>query len=201
VIRAFIAVLLPLPVLEKIAAARQKLQPRIPNVRWVAASNLHFTLKFLGDIEESKVAAIGDALAERLRPFPRCTINAKGLGVFPDPKRARILWVGLAGSAPIALASLVEGTLEPLGFMPEPRSLKPHLTIGRWRQSDRPPKDFADELVKWRDAEFGQFQAGEIIIIRSDLQPQGAQYHKLRSIPLGIDSTTTEVMKERRDGR
>ena len=200
-IRAFIAVLLPLPVLEKIAAACQKLQPRIPNVRWVAASNLHFTLKFLGDIEESKVAAIGDALAERLRPFPRCTINAKGLGVFPDPKRPRILWVGLAGSEPIALASLVEGTLEPLGFMPEPRSLKPHLTIGRWRQSDRPPKDFADELVKWRDAEFGQFQASEVFIIRSVLQPQGAQYHKLRSIPLGIGSTTTEVMKERRDGR
>ena len=135
-IRVFIAVLLPLPVLQKIAAACEKLQPRMPNVRWVAVSNLHFTLKFLGDIEEDKLADIGDALAERLRPFPRCTINAKGLGVFPDPKRPRILWVGLAGSEPIALASLVEGTLEPLGFMPDTRSLKPHLTIGRWRQSD-----------------------------------------------------------------
>jgi 2'-5' RNA ligase len=202
VIRAFIAVVLPSQVLKKIAAARLELQPRVPHLRWVAESNLHFTLKFLGDIDEAAIDRVADALAQRLRPFPRWTISAKGLGVFPDLKRPRILWVGLAGGAPTALASRVEGALEPLGFMPEKRSLKPHLTIGRWRQSDRPPRDLAQEMEKWRNVEFGQFQASEVIIFRSVLSPQGAQYGKLRSIFLGGDTpTSTDAMKETIDGR
>ncbi len=186
-IRVFIAVVLPSQVRQKIAAARVELQPRVPNLHWVAERNLHYTLKFLGDIDEAQIDALADALAQRLRPFPRCIISAKGLGAFPDLKRPRILWVGLAGGAPITLASGVEAALEPLGFMPENRSPKPHVTIGRWRQSGGPPRDLAQEIENWRNVEFGEFQVSEVIIFRSVLNPQGAQHEKLRSICLGDD--------------
>jgi 2'-5' RNA ligase len=104
VIRAFIAVEIDSQVVAKISAAITELKSRVPGVHWVAPTNIHLTLKFLGNVEEEQIDRIGAALEEQIHPFPRFTINAKGLGVFPDLRRPRILWVGLAG---IELESLV----------------------------------------------------------------------------------------------
>lgn len=185
-IRAFIAVEFAPSIVHPISSAIDKLRARIDGIRWVSPINFHLTLKFLGDIPESQVDDLFTVLAPQIRPFPRCTINAKGLGVFPDVKRPRILWVGLTGDELVDMARRIDAGLAPLGFAPEKRGFTPHLTIGRWRQNERAPKDLASELEKWRATDFGRCQVNEVILFQSILRPAGAEHHKLKTIALGV---------------
>jgi 2'-5' RNA ligase len=184
VIRAFIAVEIDPQVIDKISAAITELKSRVSGVRWVGAANFHLTLKFLGDVEEAQIDRIGAALEEQLHPFPRFTINAKGLGVFPDLRRPRILWVGLAGIELASLVSRLESALEPLDFAPEKRSFTPHLTIGRWRQTERASKTLGQALESWKDYQFGVTNIDEMILFQSKLNPKGAIYTKLKTVTL-----------------
>jgi RNA 2',3'-cyclic 3'-phosphodiesterase len=184
VIRAFIAVEINPQVIDKVSAAIAELEPSIPGVRWAAPANFHLTLKFLGDVEEGQINRIGATLETQLHPFPRFTINAKGLGVFPDLRRPRILWVGLAGSALASLVSRIETALEPLDFAPEKRSFTPHLTIGRWRQTDRAPKTLGQTLESWKDYPFGSTNVDEVVLFQSILKLEGAIHARLKTVTL-----------------
>ena len=183
-IRAFVAVDLEPQTVQKIAETIARLRPRMPVIRWLPPTNFHLTLKFLGDIEEAKVAPIAAALERELYPFSCFTINAKGLGVFPDLKRPRILWVGLVGGELNALASTAEKALVPFGFAAERRSFTPHLTIGRWRQFNGSPKELGDEIEKWRGHDFGRSNVDEVILFQSVLKPEGAVYRPLKTVAL-----------------
>jgi len=187
VLRAFIAVEIAPDIIARIAAAIDELRFQVKGIRWVATANIHLTLKFLGNIDESQIEALGQALSEALRPFPRCTINAKGLGVFPNLKRPRVLWVGLHGKQLISLAEKVTAALVPLGFMPEERNFTPHLTIGRWRQTDRADHSLEQTLGKWRDFDFGSAPLDQVILFQSVLKPAAAIYTRLNVFPLGRD--------------
>ena len=183
-IRAFIAVEIDPQTVRQIFAVLADLKPLIPGIRWVSPANFHFTLNFLGDIEENKIEPIAQALELALRPFPRFTINAKDLGVFPDPKRPRVLWIGLEGKKLLELASKVERALDPLGFVPEKRDFKPHLTVGRWRQFDGSSRKLVEELKKWQGHEFGEFTVAEVIFFQSELKREGAIHHRLKVVTL-----------------
>jgi 2'-5' RNA ligase len=190
VIRAFIAATLDSKVVEKIADASSQLKPEITGMRWVPAANLHLTLKFLGGIDEAMVEPIESRLRERLSLFPRFSINAKGLGVFPNDKRPRVLWVGLTSDHLVALASRVESALQQLGFTPETRKFTPHLTIGRWREADLASKSLARQLENWRAYEFGISRVESVSLIQSVLKSEGASYNRLATIPLGEEQST-----------
>ena len=183
-IRAFVAVDLEPQTVQKIAETIARLRPRMPVIRWLPPTNFHLTLKFLGDIEEAKVAPIAAALERELYPFSCFTINAKGLGVFPDLKRPRILWVGLVGGELNALASTAEKALVPFGFAAEKKTFTPHLTIGRWRQFNGSPKELGDEIEKWRGHDFGRSNVDEVILFQSVLKPEGAVYRPLKTVAL-----------------
>ena len=183
-IRAFVAVDLEPQTVQKIAEAIAQLRPRMPGIRWLPPANFHLTLKFLGDVDEAKVAPIAAALERELYPFSCFTINAKGLGVFPDLKRPRILWVGLVGGELNALASTAEKALVPFGFAAEKKTFTPHLTIGRWRQFNGSPKELGDEIEKWRGHDFGRSNVDEVILFQSVLKPEGAVYRPLKVVAL-----------------
>jgi len=184
VIRAFIAVEISAATIERIAGAMDDLKPRLPGVRWVAPTNFHLTVKFLGDIETHQVAAVGNALQPVITPFPRCTINAKGLGVFPGLRQPKVLWVGFIGEELTRLAARVDTTLLALGFSVEPRGFSPHLTIGRWRQFHRSDGDLKQELERWRDRDFGTTIVDRTILFQSELKPTGAVYSQLKVFKL-----------------
>jgi RNA 2',3'-cyclic 3'-phosphodiesterase len=188
VIRAFIAVALEPQVIAKITEAIEQLKPQFPGVRWVRPGNVHLTLKFLGDIDEAFVPSISAALKQQFRLFPRCTINAKGLGVFPGLQRPRVLWVGLVGGRLISLALKVESALAPLGFAQETRRFTPHLTIGRWRQMDRAPQSLVQQLDQWRTYDFGISKIDSVKLMQSVLKPEGANYSELTAVPLSDDA-------------
>ncbi len=184
-LRAFVAVEIDSEVRDRICRAVDQLESRSFRARWVAPANIHLTLKFLGDIAPDQVEAVYTALEGSLRPFPPCTINAKGLGVFPNPRRPRVIWVGIDGKELVSLAACVESALSLLGFAPDQRKFSPHLTIGRWRQTDRPPRNLSQELAKWQHVEFGVTYVDEVVLFQSVLKPEGAIYHRLKAVGLG----------------
>ena len=183
-IRAFIAIEIDHSALRQIFAAVDELSQRISGIRWTPPTNCHLTLKFLGDIDEKQIEPIGQVLERDLDLFPRFTINAKGLGVFPDAKRPRVLWVGIEGNPLAALAEKVEKALASLGFAQEQRKFTPHLTIGRWRQFERTDKDLTDALAKWQERDFNGSTVHEVVLFQSILSPSGAQYRRLKAVRL-----------------
>jgi len=189
VIRAFIAVDIESQTLQNISAVIDELKSRFPRLRWMAIGNLHVTLKFLGDIEETKIDFIAEALREHLQPFSPFTISAKGLGVFPEVRRPHVLWVGLGGAQLAALASAVEKGLEPLGFSPEKRPFQPHLTIARRRESDRSSAQIGKELERWKNHEFGTSEVRTVMLFQSILKPEGATHQRLMDVALGERTT------------
>jgi RNA 2',3'-cyclic 3'-phosphodiesterase len=191
VIRAFIAVGIDPKTVGRISEATDQLKPSIAGIRWAPLTNLHLTVKFLGDVEETTIDPIARALRQHIAPFPRFTINAKGLGVFPDVKRPQVLWVGLEGIHLAELASTVETALKPLGFEPEKRGFKPHLTIGRWRQRDKSTAKFIAELERWAGYEFGKSEVRNIILFQSMLRPEGAIHRPLEKILLSDEEPLT----------
>ncbi len=186
-IRAFIALEIDPTTSQRITAAVEPIKSRLPSIRWIGASNFHLTLKFLGNIDESQIEPIGAVLTDTLRPFPRLTINAKGLGVFPNPKRPRVLWVGLDGDRLVSLQVKVSLAMKPLGFVPEEKAFTPHLTIGRWRQDERADRSLEQELGNWRNYPFGTSAVDEVILFQSDLKSAGASYRRLKVVKLQSD--------------
>jgi 2'-5' RNA ligase len=185
VIRAFVGVRVDSIVIQRVSDVAAELKAHMPGLRWVAAENLHFTLKFLGDTDEARIELVANALDQALHPFPRFTINAKGLGVFPNLKRARVLWVGLEGNSLEKLASKVVTALEPLGFARETRAFAPHFTIGRWRQFDGSPVKLGEALEQWKGYEFGPFTVEHVTLFQSVLDRHGAVYHPMKVVSLG----------------
>lgn len=134
-LRAFVAVFPPLELREALARAARDL-PVAGDVRWARPENVHITLKFLGDVGEEDLARVAEALGpvgERHDPFEALV---SGFGGFPSAGRARILWAGIDEGADRldTLARDVEDSLEPLGFAPDTRPFRPHLTLGRARR-------------------------------------------------------------------
>jgi len=150
----------------------------------VPDENLHVTLKFLGNIEETRVAAIGSALGEALSGTEGFAATARGLGVFPDANRPRVLWIGLDAPPLTAMARGVERALAPFGVEQPATPFRPHVTVGRWRRpAPRDPRR-RPALARWRDHEFGKFPVDEVTLFRSTLRSAGAIYSPLEVFPL-----------------
>lgn len=183
-IRAFVGVRIDPETTQKISEEQSKLQRKLTGLRWVPRENLHFTLKFLGPVPENKIAPITSALQQPIRAVPRFSIIARGIGVFPDIRRPRVLWVGLESKTLATLATEVERALEPLGFAREKRAFQPHLTIGRWRGFGSSPTQITKATESWKEYGFGSFWVEEAILFQSVLKPQGAVYSALEVFPL-----------------
>lgn len=188
-IRAFIAIELNAQLQSQLAEIiRQLKSPQTAAVRWVAAQNIHLTLKFLGEISTANLQMLTSRLqaeAQRHAPFE---ITVGGLGAFPNPRRPRVVWVGM--QAPPALTSLqhgVENETNRLGYTPEDKPFSPHLTIGRVTNNADPAEvqQVAAALGKMTVGELGSVRVDAITLFRSDLQPTGAVYTVVYKAAMG----------------
>jgi 2'-5' RNA ligase len=185
VIRVFIGVRIEPEVTKRIAEAQSQIRERIPGVRWVTESNYHFTLKFLGPSPGEKIPEISRTLKEALKPFSPITVSARGIGVFPDIRRPRVVWVGLVSNELETLATEVDESMEAVGFARESRPFKPHLTLGRWRDRAKPTEKLHNEIGRWKEHAFGDSVVKEVILFQSTLKPGGAVYTALEVFSLG----------------
>jgi 2'-5' RNA ligase len=184
-LRCFIAIELSAGLREKIGRETGGLRASEADVRWVPAENLHLTLKFLGSVPDELVPDIRAGLARVARGHARHCVRLAGTGVFPDPRRPRVVWVGVEDSEGVsALQRDVEAAMEGLGFEPEGRPYTPHLTLGRVK-SPRGRSALMEELGALRDADFGEQEVREVSLMKSELRPGGARYERLFAAPLG----------------
>ena len=177
------AVLLPDEIRRRLALEVDALRPHASGVAWVATANLHVTVKFLGDVDEARLADVGAAL-EGAATVPSFDLNVQGLGAFPTAARPRVLWAGAPGSPAFTkLAEGIDRVLVLLGFPLEARGFAPHVTLGRVRE---PRRDVALAAALGAAAArpFGALRVERVSLMRSDLSPRGARYTELVAVPL-----------------
>ncbi|MBN1954721.1 MAG: RNA 2',3'-cyclic phosphodiesterase [Anaerolineae bacterium] len=189
-IRAFIAIPLPPPLLDQLDRLQNRLERALPprSVRWVNPHGIHLTLKFLGDTPTGNLPEMEAALAAVARNTPSCSFTVGELGCFPNPRRPRVVWIGVqepAGRLAI-LQDAVEEVMAPFGYPREQRGFSPHLTLGRVQQrASREDAARIGEVVTTTSiGALGQVDARHFDLIRSVLKPTGAEYTTLSQFGL-----------------
>lgn len=152
-------------------------------MKWVEPGNLHFTLKFLGEVPAMKVGAV----AEALRTMPARSpfgMTLQGIGAFPAPGDPRVVWIGLdQGKAGFkALARDVDGALVKIGYPGEKRPFSPHLTLGRAR-GPMNREALRAAIERSSSARAGGFTVAEVRLYRSELRPSGPVYTVVAGFP------------------
>jgi 2'-5' RNA ligase len=134
-IRAFIAIPPPVALQQCVEALRADVQHQPFPWRWVTPTQVHVTIKFLGDIALALVAPIAQAMGRAVVGQAPFTLVVQGLGCFPNLSRPRVLWMGLhdAQQALARLCHRLEAELALLGFPPARRPFRPHVTLARAR--------------------------------------------------------------------
>jgi 2'-5' RNA ligase len=185
-IRSFLAIELPKPILRKIEEVEADLKSTHADVRWVSPEKIHLTLKFFGNIEESRIDSIFQSIEEPVRNTLPFSLKVQGVGAFPSMKSPRVIWMGLVNGSEILtpFQKEIEAQLEKIGFQPEDRPFRPHLTLGRVKSS-RGKNDLAGTMEKHKEEEFGDFQVERVILFKSDLKPSGPIYTPLKEMKLG----------------
>jgi 2'-5' RNA ligase len=175
VIRAFIAIELPARVKQYLAALTDELAARTPSrsVRWVKAERMHLTLRFLGETDKNLLPRLGAALDTAGTEHAPFALQLDGFGCFPNCRRPRVLWAGLAGDleAAASLKAGIDAALEPVGWAPEERPFKPHLTLGRVKDARQLGQPAQPETIDPLPIPVTAFH-----LLQSDLKPQGPIY-------------------------
>jgi 2'-5' RNA ligase len=182
--RLFLAIDLPAPVRKAVAEVEERLRRDCPGWRWVRPEGIHLTLRFLGEVSPADDLTQREAWRRAVAAHPRFRFHVGSLGVFPAGTRPRILWLGLEETAPVRvlepLAAALEHAARDLGFEPEERPFRAHLTLARAVRDARPvaPPPGSQAIATDVSAE-------EVVLFRSQLDPGGARYTRLESFPLG----------------
>ena len=184
--RTFIALPLNDDVQRKLVRAREKLSSVGARVRWVAGENLHLTLKFLGDVEDSdlnEVCRLARESAAAVGPFD---FRVAGLSAVPASGQLRMVWAQIDESTGrlAELHGLIEDAYLAMGSPKENRRFHPHLTLGRVK-GGRGAGELRAAIERFAAADFGQVAAAELIVMSSQLTAAGPVYTPLATTPIG----------------
>jgi 2'-5' RNA ligase len=189
VIRAFIAIELPLEIHQRLDQVISQLKQRLGDsaIRWVPAENIHLTLKFLGDVSEANLEMLKKILQTESSGCPNFEISVGGLGAYPNAHNPRVIWVGV--EAPSDLNNLqraIETATERLGYTKEERPFSPHLTLGRVSRNATPrDAHLIGEVLETNKVGFlGAAHIDTVHLFKSDLKPTGSVYTKMYTASL-----------------
>ena len=192
-IRTFICIEVPQTVKERIESLQRMLRINNAQISWVKPSNIHLTIKFLGDVPLSKTESVRDNVERAAKGLGEFDIEVSTTGCFPSARSPRVLWVGL-GNMPDGLKQLhanVESELARAGFPREQKRFSPHLTIGRVRSPQNAARTAEDLIAQGFAPE--TFRATEVIVMRSELNSSGSIYTPQAIIKLGTEELLTDV--------
>ena len=197
-VRVFVAVGISAEAREQLIGAVERIRQEVPQgIQWANPEGMHLTLKFLGNIPSASVGPLLDCLGPVVGGHSHFLLHLAGLGMFPNRRKPRVLWAGVDGDLD-ALSSLQQASEEAinaLGYPPEQRPFRPHITLGRPRRSvsdtqlyrigsavsgTTPPSQ-----VGWR--------VESVDVMQSELHPSGARYTVLGSAPLKPPLSQGEV--------
>lgn len=186
--RIFLAVFPPLATQEAAARVIERMRRPGDSVSWVKRENLHYTIRFLGDLGEDGARRAAEAAVEAAAAHRAFDARLGNLGAFPNARRARVLWLGLAeGAEPlVALAHSVEQALRQRGFDRADKPFAAHLTVGRVRE---PSRDWGPLLAGAgaalaAEGEPTRFRVDRVLVVHSQLSPKGSIYTPRAEAPL-----------------
>lgn len=172
--RLFVAVPVSKEIKEKVRILLDSLNEVDADLNLVSLENLHFTLKFLGGVEESKINEVKDKLNSIVKNTKKIRIGVGQVGVFPSLDRINVIWVGCSGTKFVSLATKINSALN---FVREDDhdEVIPHLTIARVKS--RKGKEELQKFVNiHKNEELGSMIVDKIILYSSELTPEGPVY-------------------------
>jgi 2'-5' RNA ligase len=186
-IRTFIAIDPGKAIHDRIIALQETLARTGAEVKWVEPDNLHLTLLFLGEVDERDVPPVCQLVAETAAKQPAFAMTVESAGCFPNPRRPRVLWVGVTtGSQEVCtLHDALEQPLLDLGcYRREDRKYTPHITLGRIK-TDPATDQLAAALAKQSSWKGGDTMVREVHVMSSKLSSEGPVYTVLSRAKLG----------------
>ena len=166
---------------ERIIAAQQSLMQTGASLKIVEPEIMHLTLRFLGEIPQTTVDRVKDAMRElRFQPF---TVQFDGIGAFPNLRRMSVVWAGITrGQQELdAIFHLLEPKLRQIGLPADSKGFSPHMTIARVRSGVN-----RDALAKFietmREHDFGQMTVNAVRLKKSTLTPKGPVYTTIHEV-------------------
>lgn len=177
-IRLFVAIALPEMLRHRLAM----LCRGVKGARWADESNMHLTLRFIGEVEEPQAEDVAAAL-DRLRA-PCFPLSLAGAGHFETRGRVRQLWIGIEPNpALVRLQERIESALQREGLEPERRRFSPHITLARLdRAAPDVIRNWLHENSLFRAEPFA---VEEFVLFQSLQGNGGAVYHAVAEYPLG----------------
>jgi len=188
--RMFVAIELPEAARNAVHALGLRLRREKDGASWVRPENMHLTLRFYGDVPDTRMRPLIESLCLRIAPLRGPQLLTRGIGAFPSVRRPSILWAGLetlSGDLN-ALQQAAEAAASDIGLSPETRAFHPHVTIARVRVPDKAGA-YAALLAPYLEPgcapEFGQaFEVRNVVLFSSQLTPSGPVYKVVREISL-----------------
>jgi len=188
-LRLFIAIQMPEHIKVELAAVQAELRRLLPGrgVTWTKSEQFHLTLKFLGQVEGQRVAALSQQLRITCQEFSPLHLRAEGVGAFPDLRFPRVIWVGLndnAGSL-AQLQAAIEVVSRDFVSVPGGERFSGHATLGRAKRLHRlETQVLSDWLARQAERSFGKWTAAAVELMRSELSSAGAQHRCLERFHL-----------------
>ena len=181
--RAFLAAEIDEELKDKIAEVQEQLKEADAPVKFVEPHNLHFTFKFFGEIDEDKFEEIVSAVETKVQDYSPFEISIKGVGLFPNPRYIRVVWLGVEDSGPFSrLQMALDEDFQKMGFKKE-RSYVPHLTMGRVRGAKN--KDaLLSRIDELKEVEIGRMRIEKLFLKESVLKPEGPVYTTVNEFDL-----------------
>ncbi|MBA3551949.1 MAG: RNA 2',3'-cyclic phosphodiesterase [Actinobacteria bacterium] len=183
-LRLFVAIDLPEDVKSRLDEVIASFRRPIPGVRWTRVEGWHATLKFLGRTPPGIVEDVRLAVASVAAGNGAFDTRLSGVGAFPTPRRARVLWVGIADEERrlARISRLLDEALA-ARYVAEKRGPKPHLTLARLD----PPREVRDLIPGVLEArtDSASFPVDRLVLYASHLSPRGASYEALERWSLG----------------
>ena len=189
IIRAFIAAEIDEALRGRLARVMAGLEAADAAVRWVAPENLHWTVKFLGDVPMNEVGEISKSIEEVAAAHEPFSGQVRGAEPFPDARRMKLVAVRMEdGGRMGAIRDDLEPYMQEFGVPPDGRGFKAHLTLGRVKGS-RNAGALVEALAACANRDFGECHVDELTLFMSELYRQGPTYTPLAHIPLGGTNT------------
>lgn len=182
--RCFLGVKIKPELISKVREAKKRLKDTGGNIKLVEDDNLHFTVKFLGEIDEDRAKEVG-RIKNVLKNYEPFEIEISGCGVFPSRNYIKVVWLGVGeGGKPFKkMISEIDLELSKIGFKEEKNEIIPHLTIGRVK-SGRAKDEILRCLDEMKGEKFGSMKVKNVGLYESELTKKGPVYTLLERYDL-----------------
>lgn len=170
----------------RLSQAYTKIQNELKNekIKWVDRNNFHVTLFFLGDTGEEQISEVSRSLADLAAAFEAFEITLYGMGVFKNLRKPRVLWAGIRDFESLhKMKQSLDQKMSNLGFTPDQREFKPHLTLARIKWIDDKNK-LEHLLTEYEQQEWHKATIDEIIYYESKLTKRGPVYTPIEKFSL-----------------